>query len=461
MRNPFAQLLAGLPRQGFGAPQQFGQSPLDLQNSDDPMSMPTNFDPQQTIGSWHQDNQFDPFNPPFQPMGWDQQPELPDRLPPDHPLHQYDILPPGGPAANPGFMEFFKQHDPHDIAMASAIAAYGVTDPKTAIQWALQFKEQRDRQRWAAEQADLNRQNQQELAKQKAQYDKAKQDETTFNKLLSQAQAMAGQYGYDLQGDVAQFGQPTTPEEAKAIIQRITNFNSQQKQAETVRKEKDSILKGILKGQQTPPAKFTDPNSPLYDPQFVEDVNSRKAMREQFQQDRLDRDKQMLELRNLQAEYLKAKSRIANGSMSDQEKLQARIDIQRATMAFKVAMQSKAEADKYDVFEDDWPKAGEVRQQANDNYAKHYQEALDLLGAAEGGGEATTTPTPTPTPPPQSRPTNSGAKAAPFSPDAQIDNIVRGWQKAVEMYGREKAAAAWTKKYGIPPPDEIGGTNGE
>ena len=352
------------------------------------------------------------------------------------------VIPPGGPDEHPGFFDFMLgKTDPSGSAMAAAIMANSVLHPQESLQWAQKFAEHRQNQQFMAQQNEMNRQ---------AKIEKTKQDQG-YSKV---AKAMAGALTKNIDANefIAQQG-PITPDNvdefqawttAKAAVNaKTTEANSKENK---VRGYQAKILTQNLK-QPMEASIYTDPNSPDYNEDFAKNLEHGNKIREGMAADRLAREHQMTDLRTAQNKILAQRERLLKGAKTDQEKEDVTNLYKQVDLRVKLALQAGKQANNFEVFGDDWAKAGEVYTKNHDEFNRLIDEASTIL--TEAGKRTGVAPVDL---------SGGDSKVPTEAPTTQEDPKARLERTYLRLYksaetpeAKQKIYDSYKRQYGEPP----------
>lgn len=246
-----------------------------------------------------------PTNPPVNIGGWGPPPP-PDAFggfggfagpPPQAPPTQDD-------GANQ-FSQYFSSPQFRDSMMAGAIAIASAKNPTLGLQMAMQMREHQNQRAFQEQQAQLQRDSQQQMMRERAQIQKGYKDQAQFNSQSAKLDAALRVAGISPDPIMADLG-PPSPDNIEQWKGRVQTAVAQQKAAQAAQKEattdvtnKAKILSNIASTGTFIGSPYTTKGNPKYDadlaenqiPSLIADHKQQEQAKAEMRTARLEREK--------------------------------------------------------------------------------------------------------------------------------------------------------------------------
>jgi len=346
------------------------------------------------------------------------------------------------------FLQYMNTPQAHDSLMLGMIMAQSSTDPMKALALAQQFREHQNQRAWQTQQAEMQHEYGLQVAKMKAEDQKANKETSNFNGEVSKLDAAIRSAKVDPDKIMKELGS-VTPENLpdwKNYVQREVFEAGEQvkkeKQLEVDRKSKNTFLDQAHKIGSIVPNKFMKEDSPDYDEEFsniIKEVAAGKKQRDDMYQQHMTLSNQVLGKR----------SQILNKAKDEGQKEAYRALFSEASVMSTLAKQAKATLEQMRPFSSTEGGFKDTFNQAQEDYnnrMKDWREVLIKINdrASLGGEIPDITEDDSELPSPPKETSNTAA------PD---DDAIEGFKGMAISEGLPAAKAAWDEFYkGIPYP---------
>ena len=346
------------------------------------------------------------------------------------------------------FLQYMQTPQAQDSLMLGMIMAQSSTDPMKALALAQQFREHQTQRAWQAQQAEMQREYGLQVAKTKAEDQKANKETANFNGQVSKLDAALRSAKVDPDKIMKDLG-PVTPENIedwKNATQRKVyeagEATKQAKQLEADQKAKNTFLNQAHSIGSVVPNKFIKEGNPDYDEDFANTIKEVAAGKKQ-------RDEMYRQHMTLSNKVLGQKSVILNKVKDEGQKEKFRSLFAQASVMAGFAAKAKTTLEQMRPFSGMEGGFQDTFVQAQKDYNDRMQDWRDVLtqinDMASIGGEVPSITEDTSTLP--DSPTETSTASGPD------DDAIEGYKLKASIEGEAAAKTLWDKYYkGQPYP---------